>query len=173
VHKCGDEADASDAHQSPLLNLCHNPVDVSAREACDAHTCGCHRLQLQSCIPRLAFCCPGFLAPRIRGPCRRAALSGGRSGFVPVGIVVRPHDRGAADIHLPGQPAEALAGLPAAVDLRCNLLILRDERLAGLPWFTAAAIDAARRPLSSPMQVQCVADDLGSDAERLGDQVDA
>jgi len=52
-------------------------------------------------------------------------------------------------------------------------VVLRDERLAGLPWFTAAAVDAAGRPLARAVEVQGIADDLGSDAERPGDQVDA
>ena len=123
VHYFGDTADASDPHQMPPANLCLSSGDVSAQEACDARTCGRHRLQLQSRIPRLAFCGPGFLTPPVRRPCRRAALSGRGRGFVTVGEVVGPNDGGAADIHLPGQPVKTLTGLAAAVNLNCQLLV--------------------------------------------------
>jgi hypothetical protein len=92
---------------------------------------------------------------------------------VAVGAVIGPNDHGAADLHLPGQPVKSLACLPAAVDLRCDLLVLRHERLAGLTPLAAAAIDAARRLLARAVEVQGVTDDLGPYAECARDKVDA
>jgi hypothetical protein len=80
VRYCGDTADASDPHQIPPANLCLSSGDVSAQEAYHARTCGRHRLQLQSRIPRLAFCGPRFLAPPVGRPCRLATLSGRGGG---------------------------------------------------------------------------------------------
>lgn len=81
-------------------------------------------------------------------------LAGGGSGFISVGVIVRPHDHAAADFQFPGQPVEALASLPAAIDLQRDLLLLWYERLA------------------RPVEVEGVADDLGAHAERPQDQVD-
>jgi len=173
VHSCGDTADASDPHQIPPANLCLSSGDVSAQGAYDPRTCGRHRLQLQSRIPRLAFCGPGFLTPPLRRPCRRAALSGRGGGFVSVGQIVGPNNRGAADLHLPGQPLESLAALSASIDLWRNLLVLGHERVAGLPWFPAAAVNTARRPPPGAAQVKSVANDLSPDAERARDEIDA
>ncbi len=100
VHSCGDKADASDSHQSPLLNRCLNPRDVSAWEACGARPCGRHRLQLQSRTPRLTFRGPGFIAPLVGRKRRLSALAGG--GLVAIREVVGPQDRAATDVHLPG-----------------------------------------------------------------------
>ena len=136
------------------------------QEGCGARSCGRHRLQLQSRIPRLAFCGPGFLAPPVGRPCRRAALSGRGGGFVSVGEVIGPNDRGAADLHLPGQPVESLACFPAAIDLCRDLLVLGHERLARLTRLAAAAIDVCGRPLPGAVQVESVANDLRADAER-------
>lgn len=86
---------------------------------------------------------PRLLTPPVGWSDRRAALACGRGGFASVGKVVGANDRATANLHFPGQPVESLASLPAAIDLRCYLLILRHERLVGLPSFTAAAVDAA------------------------------
>ena len=93
----------------------------------------------------------------------RATLTGGCGGRVAVREIVGPNDRAAADFHLPGQPVETLPGLPSTVNLGCDLPILR---LAGLATLAAAAIHAARRPLTRPMQVERIPHDLRPNAQR-------
>ena len=92
VHSFGDKADASDSHQSPLLNCCLNPRDVSVQEACGARPCGRHRLQLQSRPPRLAFRGPGFIAPLVGRTRRLPALAGCGGGLVAVREIVGPRN---------------------------------------------------------------------------------
>jgi len=137
AHYCNAKADASDSHQSSLLNCCLNPGDVSVQAP---------QLQLQSHTPRLAFCVPGFLAPLVGRPRRLAPLTSRGSGFDAVGEVVGVEDRAAADLHLPGQLVEAPASLAAAINLRSDVLVLRLERLAGLATLAATAINPAGRP---------------------------
>jgi hypothetical protein len=96
-------------------------------------------------------------------------LPGRGGGFVSVGEVVGPNDRGAADLHFPGEPVESLASLSVAIDLWRNLLVRGHERLAGLTGLAAAAIDAGGRPLSGVVQVESVPNDLRPDTERARD----
>jgi hypothetical protein len=82
-----------------------------------------------------------------------------------VGEVGGPNDRGAADLHLPGQPVESFACFPPAVELQRELLVLGHKRLAGLTRLAVAAIDAARRLLPRAVQVEGIADDFNAHAE--------
>jgi hypothetical protein len=116
------------------------------------------------CLPlrvrRLAFCSPCFLAPIGGWTCRLSTIAGCGLGLVAIRKIVGHNDRVAADLHFSGQSVEALACLPAAIDLRRNLLVLRYEQLAGLTRFAATPIATARWPLPSAVVVKGVADDL-------------
>ncbi len=92
---------------------------------------------------------------------RTDVIYGGRS--ITVREFVGADNSAAADLHFPGQPVKTLPSLPAAVDLRRDLLILRDERLVRRAWSAMAGL----------VQVEGVPHDPPPDAERLRDQEDA
>ena len=152
--------------RAPTAQLLPQSGRWLGQEACGARCCRRHRLQLQSRPPRLAFCGPGFLAPRVGRTRRLSALAGRGGGLVAVREIVGPQDRAAADLHLPGQPVEPLPGFPTAIHLRRNLLVPRHERLPRLTRPTTTSVDPARRPLSCAVQIEGVPHDLRPDAER-------
>jgi hypothetical protein len=95
----------------PTAQLLPQSGRCLGQEACGAHACGRHRLQLQSRTPRLAFCGPGFIAlclylgtngcPGLRGRRRRPSIRPPAAAF----------------------PCGADRGRPARPPLRCRALV--------------------------------------------------
>lgn len=93
------------------------------------------------------------------------SLAGRGDRLRPIGEVIGPQDRGAADFHFLSQALETFPGLPSSVYLRSGLVILRQLELTGAALRATTNVDAHGRPFAGAVQVESVADNPRSNAE--------
>ena len=119
-------------------------------------------LSLSACSSSGSLC---LLAPLVGRPLWQSALTGGGNRLTLIGKVVGADHRASADLHLPGQSVEALPSLPAAVNLLRQLLLLRNEWLARLPWLPTPTVNPCRRPVAGAVEMKGITYHLGPNAK--------